>query len=340
MIDGRSPSVTCGDRHHTPCRSVVARIECSTAHLIAAVIAHLDHSLSNPGVGPSSARVPFRITQRRESCMLTKELTLIGRRMTFTAPDGDHYLGGMAEAGPVDLLPVLTASCHPGDTVIDVGANIGVRAVMSALLTAPGRVVALEPVPETFVHLEQNCSGSKIDNLTCVHAAIGAVEGTVKLVTRTGSNFAAFVGYEGVLDRYVGYDEYEARVLTVDRLVKEQALTSVDFMKIDVEGYELEVLRGAASVLNGLQPVVFLEANHYCLNVFRRTSIVDFLDEILAFFPFVRAVDTTLNTVDLTQFATHHNFFHDNVVLGRFPNLLCGFDGRVAQIATALRGQI
>jgi hypothetical protein len=129
-------------------------------------------------------------------------------------------------------------------------------------------------------------------------------------------------------------------VLTVDRLVEEQSLPSVDFMKIDVEGYELEVLRGAAAVLNWYHPVVFLEVNHYCLNVFRRTSIVDFLDEILALFPHVYAVDTTLNTVDLTDFATHHHFFHDNVVLGRFPNLLCGFDGRVTQIATALRNQV
>ena len=271
--------------------------------------------------------------------MLTKELTLIGRSMTMNAPDDDHYLASMPEVGPVDLLPVLTACCHPGDTVIDIGANVGVTAIMSAVLVAPGRVVAVEPVPETFVHLEQNISGSQIDGLTCVNAAIGAVEGTVKLVTRSGSNFAAFVGYEGVLDRYVGYDEYEVRVRTVDWLVEEQLLTSVNFMKIDVEGYELEVLRGAVSVLDTQQPIVFLEVNHYCLNVFRRTSIVDFLDEILARFPFVYAVDTTLDTVDLTELATHHNFFHDNVVLGRFPNLLCGFDDRVVRIARELRDQ-
>ena len=271
--------------------------------------------------------------------MLTKELTLIGRSMTMNAPDDDHYLASMPEVGPVDLLPVLTACCHPGDTVIDIGANVGVTAIMSAVLVAPGRVVAVEPVPETFVHLEQNISGSQIDGLTCVNAAIGAVEGTVKLVTRSGSNFAAFVGYEGVLDRYVGYDEYEVRVRTVDWLVEEQLLTSVNFMKIDVEGYELEVLRGAVSVLDTQQPIVFLEVNHYCLNVFRRTSIVDFLDEILARFPFVYAVDTTLETVDLTELATHHNFFHDNVVLGRFPNLLCGFDDRVVRIARELRDQ-
>jgi len=260
--------------------------------------------------------------------------------MTITAPDEDHYLESMAEVGPVDLLPVLVASCHPGDTVIDVGANIGVTGIMAGVLAAPGRVVAVEPVPETFVHLEQNIANSKIDGLTCVNAAIGATEGTVKLVTRSGSNFAAFVGYEGVLDRYVGYDEYEARVLTVDRLVEEQSLTAVDFMKIDVEGYELEVLRGAVSVLAKHRPVVFLEVNHYCLNVFRRTSIVDFVEEILAVFPFVHAVDTTLETMDLTEYSTHHNFFHDNVVLGRFPNLLCGFDSRVDKIALDLRGQM
>ena len=265
-----------------------------------------------------------------------KTLTLIGRDVAFSAPVGDLYLEGMSAIGPCDLLPVLGAACRPGDTVLDIGANIGVTAVISGVLVGSGRVVAIEPVPETFLHLEANTAAAGLGNITCVPAAIGDHEGTVDLVTRAGSNFAAFVGYEDVLDRYTDYAAYPARVMTVDRLVEELGLDRVDVMKIDVEGYELEALRGAASTLAADGPLVFLEVNHYCLNVFRRTSIVDFVEAVLAVFPFVMAVDTTLALLDLTDTTTHHVFFHDNVVLGRFPNLLCGFDDRVADVVAAL----
>ena len=75
--------------------------------------------------------------------------------------------------------------------------------------------------------------------------------------------------------------------LTLDQLVEDEKLSRVDFIKIDVEGFELEVLRGSRLVLQRFQPTVFLEADHYCLNIFRRLSMVDFLEEILSIFPVV-----------------------------------------------------
>ncbi len=265
-----------------------------------------------------------------------KVLTLMGRSVPFSAPEGDHYLETMSALGPVDLLPIFGACCRPGARVIDVGANIGITAVMAGALVDPGRVVAIEPVPETFAHLEANVARSGLDNIDCVRAAAAAEEGEVGLVTLAGSNFAAFVGYQDVLRRYAAYDEVPARALSLDQIVAEVGLDRVDFIKIDVEGYELEVLRGARRTLADSEPVVFLEVNHYCLNVFRRTSVVDFVDEVLERFPVVFAVDTSFSVIDLTDLSTHHVFFHENVVSGRYPNLLCGFDQATAAIAAGL----
>ena len=74
-------------------------------------------------------------------------------------------------------------------------------------------------------------------------------------------------------------DEYLARK-RVDR---------VDFVKIDTEGYEREVIEGLRGTLGTCRPVVFLELNHWCLNGFRRTSVPDFLDFLRGIFPVLYA---------------------------------------------------
>ena len=258
-----------------------------------------------------------------------KTLRLMGRAIEFDAEPDDSYLETMSSEGPVDLQPIFETFCTAGRDVIDVGANIGITAAMAGVMASPGRVIAIEPVPATFGHLEGNLRRSGLTNVVAVRAAASEEAGEVSLVVRPRFGFAAFVGYEGVLNRYEEYAEFSAPARPVDSLVEEFGLEDVGFIKIDTEGYELEVLRGSGATLDRCQPVVFLEANNYCLNIFRRKSLVDFTEEILARFPVVCAVDTQFAILDLTNESKHSDFFHENVVNGRFPNLLCGFSDRV-----------
>jgi FkbM family methyltransferase len=268
---------------------------------------------------------------------LKKTLNLFGHECTFSASDEDYYLAGMAPGGPPDIQPVFEQFCHPGDVVIDVGSNIGITAVIAGLLVSPGSVLALEPVKETFEYLERNIEQSKSSNVKCLHLAASSTPGQVRLVSEPGYRFAAFVGYGDVLNRYSGYSEDVVTAITLDALVEDEGLSRVDFVKIDVEGFELEVLRGSALLLKRFQPTVFLEANHYCLNVFRRVSMVDFVEEILSTFPIVQAVDASLETLDLTVPRNLPGFFHANVVGGRYQNLLCGFRPSVETAVRHLR---
>lgn len=260
-----------------------------------------------------------------------KTLTLFGQQVEFTGPDSDVYLDAVAPDGPGDVRPVLQAFCTGGSDVVDVGANIGVTAVMSGVLVDPGRVVAIEPVPDTYEHLEANVARSELTNVTCVRAAASSSAGEVNLVVHPGWGFAAFVGYDRVLDRYVDYSEVSAEAVTLDSLVEAAGLDRLGFVKIDVEGFELEVLRGAEATLAAHAPVVFMEANHYCLNIFRRISMVDFIEEVTARFPMVYALDESGTVLNLTVPSTHQHFFHENVVNGRYPNLLCGPTGAVEE---------
>jgi FkbM family methyltransferase len=255
--------------------------------------------------------------------VMQKELVLAGTPVVVSAQDGDFYLATMPALGPTDLEAVFRAFCRTGDDVIDVGANIGITAILAAEIVDPGIVLALEPLPTTFEHLEQNVIASGLGNIRCLPFAAAAAPGNVTLVSRPGYGFAAYVGTAEAPE----YEESVVRALTIDQVVDDQTLANARFMKIDVEGYELEVLRGATRLLKASEPVVLLESNHYCLNVFRRMSLPDFVTEIKAIFPFVFALDFSpgLSILDLTNSETLPGFFHDSIVNNRYPNLLCGF---------------
>jgi FkbM family methyltransferase len=264
--------------------------------------------------------------QSKERASLIKTLNLLDQQVAFNAADDDYYLETLPSNGPADIQQLFEVFCREDSNVIDVGANVGVTAVIAGLLASRGSVLALEPVKDTFDYLAVNIAQSKVTNVKCLNLAAAAAGGHVQVVTRPGHSFASFVGYEQVLKRYAGYDEERVEAITLDRLVEREGMTRVDFVKIDVEGFELEVLRGCPQLLAEFQPTVLLEANHYCLNIFRRVSMVDFTEEVLSYFPIVYAVDASSEILDLTLETNHPVFFHDNVVRGRYQNLLCGFD--------------
>jgi hypothetical protein len=111
----------------------------------------------------------------------------------------------------------------------------------------------------------------------------------------------------------------------LDEVVKSLALSKVDFIKIDVEGFEGHVLRGATETLCSYRPIVVLELNHWCLNAFQRTSIPDYFDLLRSIFPILLAVDGSsyLNLLDESE---SYIVMYNHILHMRFPNILAAFD--------------
>lgn len=147
----------------------------------------------------------------------------------------------------------------PGMIVADIGANIGIYTRMfSALTGATGHVHAFEPAPANFEKLEATVSG--LSNVSLQHAAVGAASGTTRL----------YVSSELNVDHRT-FDSGDGRVSIDVPLVKLDDYFSpgqrVDFIKIDVQGYELSVLQGAERVLRENRDVrVFMEFWPYGLS--------------------------------------------------------------------------
>ena len=138
----------------------------------------------------------------------------------------------------------------PGAVIFDVGANFGYYALMlAAALRGVCTVHAFEPTEATFQRLSRHIA---LNRMNCVHAhrlALSDAPGTASMRGRNGNSGAAF------LEPGNG----EVQVTTLDEFVREWGIGRVDFMKIDVEGFEERVLRGGERALRELRPHILFE---------------------------------------------------------------------------------
>jgi len=149
----------------------------------------------------------------------------------------------------------------PGSSVADVGANVGVYTkFLSALAGSRGRVYSVEPFPLTFDILSSNVRKLSLQNVELINAAISDRDGTVTMeVPRYqsgGENFYEARIVSGEADPSLRRAEVEARSL--DSLFC-HALAEITFIKCDVEGNELNAIKGAAGLIDASRPAWLLE---------------------------------------------------------------------------------
>jgi FkbM family methyltransferase len=157
-------------------------------------------------------------------------------------------------------LPAVGADCFgPGDWVIDIGANVGgTTGEMCRRVGVEGRVWALEPVSRNVNRLEELKSLNGLDQLTVFAVAASAEKGTATMSLPVGG----FSGHWSFHQSALGTARVEVRTTTVDDLIRSSVVEKrVRFIKIDVEGHELEVLAGAAKTLADHRPLICCEVN-------------------------------------------------------------------------------
>lgn len=137
----------------------------------------------------------------------------------------------------------------PGDTVIDVGANVGHYTWKLAKLVGPqGRVISFEPIPETFATLTGNVCGMR--NVTLFNVAASDDHGTVamELPSDDPLNFyRASISEKG---------SYTVMAMPLDALDVDRCA----LLKIDAEGHDAQVLEGAAKLIQRCRPMMIVEA--------------------------------------------------------------------------------
>jgi FkbM family methyltransferase len=154
----------------------------------------------------------------------------------------------------------LRCLCGPGDVVFDVGANIG--AIMFKLaqqVGETGRVIGFEPDPGRFRKCRDYLNTNLVSNADLYSTALGSHVGAGKIRIRNPMN----QGMNQVVPQSMSdSDGSDIVISTLDRFISDKSIERVNLIKIDVEGYETEVIKGAENSLKKMKPRLYIEIDH------------------------------------------------------------------------------
>ena len=129
------------------------------------------------------------------------------------------------------------------DTVVDIGANVGVFSVYAGVRATKGRVIAFEPIPQSFALLQANIRGNHLDHVECVNKAIAAASGERRLTVTPIPTRSSLYG--GPPNQPVA-ESIPIRTLSLASILDTYGLSRIDFLKMDCEGAEYEILLSAS----------------------------------------------------------------------------------------------
>ncbi len=188
------------------------------------------------------------------------------------------YYGKYSENLEVKLF---THLAHEAKCILDVGANVGLYAILSGVTNPDAQVYAFEPHPNNASRIRKNVAINQLSNVRVTEKAVGAEKQPISLtvpddmrITRIASNDASFSRqfHQGEL----AYTDIEVVCTTLDHFIDEQKISKVDLIKIDVENFEMEVFKGATSLFARYTPVVFCEIH---MNSVREVFFKEFTEQ-------------------------------------------------------------
>lgn len=204
-------------------------------------------------------------------------LKMLGRRITngLTLPALSKFNTRFIvtipkDSGSVDLFflgviessttAVISSLLKPSDIFLDIGANIGWYTNLAATIIKDGVVHSFEPVPSIFEKLKRNTS---LNDYLCTcnlnNLALGNKTGTVEIYT-----FAGLPDGHSSLSTHEREDfrVSETEIVPLDDYLKENNIEQVDFIKIDAEGSEMNILEGAQKLFQmSSPPLLIIEMN-------------------------------------------------------------------------------
>jgi FkbM family methyltransferase len=163
----------------------------------------------------------------------------------------------------------------PEDTVVDIGAHIGTFSIYASGRAKNGRVYALEPVPENFEMLKRNVETNNANNVLLFNAAVAQKKGTAEIFLSSANT-----GGHSLLSTFGGLPakvSIKVNTVSLRDLMAENSLSRIDFLKMDCEGAEYDILYSCSE--QDLKAIRRISMEYHDLDADRRNgkSLMSFL---------------------------------------------------------------
>jgi FkbM family methyltransferase len=240
----------------------------------------------------------------------TKTFEYRGAHITVHGSEHDAYFQAVEHIGlSNDLYTTALDVMSKRGVVLDIGANIGVTAMMAAQKAK--RVYSFEPAPTTYKSLVQTIATNQMGHMVIpINVAIGAVAGELSFYNDPNSASASHLLTGDTLARQ---SSEQVKVMTLDRFASVWNIQQVDLIKIDVEGFEIDALNGGLDTISRLRPSAVIEFNAFTMIGFRDINPRRLLDLIRSTFPFVYRWQNG-RPVMIRNDGEALGFIHDNLV--------------------------
>lgn len=180
-------------------------------------------------------------------------------------PIQDFIGRSMFFAGDLDrkITTIIDQYVSPGDVALDIGANLGLVALkLGSAVGSEGAVHAFEPNPKMLNYLNVTLKENQPHSVTVHPIALGAENTQLTLRVPLGDN-AGLASFVNVNEDFSDY-QVQVPVRRLTDYLNENSINRLDFIKIDVEGFEADVFRGGMEALKTLRPkAVVFEENNY-----------------------------------------------------------------------------
>jgi FkbM family methyltransferase len=236
-------------------------------------------SISNRSLAGKALRIPLRLIPANAPVPILQG-PLRGKLWVKGSSDNGCWLGSFE----YQKQRLMSSMLHAGDTMFDVGANVGYYTLLASHKVGPtGRVVAFEPLPENVRLVRRHLRLNRVRNVSLHEVAVSDHDGHARFAPHA-SNAMGKLSDTGSVD---------VAMVSLDSMTNAGQFPDPSLLKIDVEGAELGVLRGASHVLGRARPTILLathgaEVHRQCCDFLRDATY-----ELRPIDPSVASIDAT-----------------------------------------------
>ncbi len=145
-----------------------------------------------------------------------------------------------------------------GTNILDIGANYGLYTLSMARKTGEtGKVLAFEPTPSVADCLEQSIANNNLNNIQLLHAGVSDHTGTAKLYLNPNPELNSLYSDDNSKDNFESVE-----LVTLDAVMETNSWERIDFVKLDAEGEEVNIINGGKKTLSTFSPLIMYELKH------------------------------------------------------------------------------